>query len=67
MSDAAEVETFNDQMVGINGGMVIVLMPKARMTPEEAMRHAAWLVANAEVLGAPEGRFERIREAVNNT
>jgi hypothetical protein len=41
----AERDLSNAQFVGANGlGQVTVLMPKAVMTRDEALVHAAWLV-----------------------
>ena len=59
-----EIDTGNYQMVSINGDDVVVLFPKNRMTREQALLHAAWLVASANQ--AP-GEFERILAAVQNT
>lgn len=42
-----ELETINDQLVSAQGDAILVLMPKNRMTKEQAMRQAAWLVALA--------------------
>jgi hypothetical protein len=40
-----ERDLSNAQAVGINGlGVVTVAMPRARMTREEALVHAAWLI-----------------------
>lgn len=58
------METMNDQLVGMNGDMIIILRAKNRMTREEALRHAAWLVALAEDI---EHKFEPVLAAVRNT
>ena len=58
-----EIETGNDQMVGITAGKIVIMFPKTMMTREEAMRHAAWLVALAE---REDGEFEAILEAVES-
>lgn len=48
------IETANDLMVsvhrrGLGGALVVtVSAPAVAMTPDEALRHAAWLVAVAE-------------------
>lgn len=68
MSD--DIETINDQMVGVNGDDIVVLVPKQRMTPEEAIRHAAWLVAMCEPHMAGQSaqqRFDDVYQAVINT
>jgi len=57
------IETINDQMVGVHDSTILVISPKQRMTPEEALRHAAWLVA---VVGDTD-RFQAILQAVFNT
>lgn len=46
-----EIETANDQLVGKQGDQVVVAFPRARMTREQAIRHAAWLCFVAEVTG----------------
>lgn len=59
------IDMTNRQMVGLQGdGSVAVLLPKQRMTREEALLHAAWIVA----ICAPEhNEFERVLTAVMNT
>ena len=42
------METINDQGVGMCGNDLVVLVPKRKMTREEALRHAAWLVVLAD-------------------
>jgi hypothetical protein len=52
----SEIDIGNYQLVGSHDGDVVVTLPKARMTPAEAMVHAAWLVTIAEaadLLAAP--------------
>lgn len=45
----AEIDTGNDQLVGRSGdGTVSILLPLRRMTRQQALRHAAWLVAIAD-------------------
>ncbi len=66
MSDQQEViDTGNYQMVAQQGdGRVVVLLPKQQMTRDEALLHAAWIVA----ICAPEhNEFERVLTAVMNT
>jgi hypothetical protein len=51
-----EIDTINSQFVGIASGLpdgwsspvVMVQRPSAAMSPDAALRHAAWLVAVAE-------------------
>lgn len=54
----------NDQFVGIQGDSIRVLNPKQKMTREEALRHAAWLVALAE---EKDGEFAEFLERVKRT
>jgi hypothetical protein len=54
----------NDQFVGAQGDHVVVMMPRARMTRAEAIRHAAWLALIADPLG---DEFERVLAAVRST
>lgn len=59
----AEIDTGNTQMVGSQGGHVVITLPKARMTPTEAAVHACWLLVVAE--GADPGLdVDAIRQAV---
>lgn len=59
------VDTTNTQLVGANGhGEITMLMLRARMTAEEALVHAAWLVAVADRDGT---RFPAILKAVLST
>ncbi len=37
----------NYQLAGVEGDYIVILAPKTRMTKEDALRHAAWLVALA--------------------
>ena len=63
------LDTTNDQLVGVQGGtLVTILLPKARMTPAQAIRHAAWLVAMAEAVD-PDAHyaFEQTLDAVRGT
>lgn len=60
-----QTETANDQLAGISGaGIVTVMMPKVRMTREEALRHAAWLASVADPSGE---EFARVLAAVRGT
>jgi hypothetical protein len=44
-------ETVNDSMVSIMGGKVGLMAPERLMTPEKAIRLAAWLVVMADIGG----------------
>lgn len=58
------VDTTNVQLVGRRqDDEIIVGMPKSRMTPEEALVQAAWLVALAD---PGRRRFPMVLEAVLN-
>ena len=59
-------EIANDQMVGVQGDYIVVLFPKQRMTKDEALIHAAWLVALADET-SDHSRFREILEAVEST
>lgn len=58
-----EIDTGNYQMVSARGDDIIVLRAKNKMTKDEALLHAAWLVA---MVGDHE-KFEVILDAVQNT
>ena len=60
----SDINTVNDQLVGVQGEHIVVGAPKTRMTRAEALRQAAWLVALAE--DGPD-QFDVILEAVMNT
>lgn len=45
---AQEIETMNDHLIGVQGGLITVMIPPTRMAKEEALRFAAWLVAIAD-------------------
>ncbi len=64
MSAAApERDLSNVQPVGRNGrGEVSIAFPRARMTRQEALAHAAWLV----LLADDDGEFAGILDAVRN-
>lgn len=63
------IDTSNWQMVGTSltntSGSVSVMMPKPMMTADEALLHAAWLVALAEPFAGHD--FVDVLEAVRNT
>ena len=59
-----EIETVNDQCVGVQGDSIMVMMPKQKMTKEQALRQAAWLVALADDSG---DEFQKVLDAVLNT
>jgi hypothetical protein len=71
----SEIDIGNTQLVGVQGGDVVVILPRGIMTPAEAMVHAAWLVTIAEtadLLAAPHGTwkplvFDDICHEVRNT
>ena len=57
------IETMNDQIVAMRGEEVIVMNPKVRMSKDEALRHAAWLIS----IVCDDERFKDILQAVRNT
>ena len=60
-----EINTNNDQLVGVTGDFLVILNPTSKMTRPQAIRHAAWLVALADddrPLGEPS--FAEVLEAV---
>lgn len=63
MTSTDEIETSNDQLVGVRGDEIVVVMPRQRMTKTEALRHAAWLVALAD----DDDEFPLVLAAINNT
>lgn len=61
-----KIDTRNRQFVGAMGDRVVVAALKGSMTADEAISHAAWLVAVAECLD-PTHPFEDVYAAVSNT
>ena len=55
------MEVPNIQMVGVQGDSILVMMPKSKMTKQEALVHAAWLVALAD---STDDKFQGILEEV---
>lgn len=64
MMDQDEIDLGNWQMVGVQGDFINVMMPRQQMTRDQALVHAAWIVALADDY---DGRFESILKAVQNT
>lgn len=60
-----KIDTENKQFVASRGDHVLVMWPKRQMTPDEALIHAAWLVALAEPTAS--SSFADVLEAVRNT
>lgn len=48
----SKIDTGNVQLVGRQGDHVVVAMPRSRMTREQALTHAAWLVLVADSDGS---------------
>ena len=59
-----EVDTSNYQLVSRRGDEVIILAPRLKMTEDEALLHAAWLLVMS---GDDEEKFQKIVRAVKNT
>lgn len=55
-------DTFNVQLVGARGNMIEIMLPKRTMTKEEALVHAAWIVAVADESLGNEKFFSILRE-----
>jgi hypothetical protein len=49
------MEIFNKQLVSVAGNDIVVMAPLRRMTAEEALIHAAWLVTLAEAVAVVSG------------
>lgn len=65
-------DVFNQQGVAVHGDKIRVLVPRPIMTPEEALSHAAWLVANAAIASTKsteeiEAEFKEVLAAVWET
>lgn len=61
----SEIDPANIQLAGRNGhGEITVAMPRSRMTREQALVHAAWLVTLADM---DEDEFAVYLDAVRNT
>lgn len=58
------IDTMNDQLVGMQGKCFRILAPKAVMTPDEALRLAAWLVSMAQPFATH--TFEDVLTAIAN-
>lgn len=68
----ARIDTTNDQLVGVQSGKIVIMLPRRVMTPPEALRHAAWLVclASGQMNMTEEGtvnNFLEIWKAVSET
>ena len=61
-----EIDTGNHQLVSLRGSSIVILAPKREMTPDEAVLHAAWLIAMAEPF-VKQDKFSAILHAVQNT
>lgn len=57
------MNTFNKYMVGVQGENIVVLNPPDKMTKEEALTFAAWIVTLAD----DNEDFGDILTAVHNT
>ena len=55
----------NSQLVSIQGSRIVVIRPVHHMSPDEALIHAAWLVALAAPFAST--KFSEVLEAVQNT
>lgn len=55
-----DIDTSNDSLVSVIGDSVAIMRPRPRMTKEEALRMAAWIVA----LCGGHDAFDPVLEAV---
>lgn len=58
------IDTANKQLVSMVDSMIVVMLPNMRMTAEDALLQAAWLVALAE---RERGEFDKVLVAVKNS
>jgi hypothetical protein len=58
-----EPVTDNDQLVGVRGQQIVIGLPQPVMSRQEAIRHAAWLVA----LAGDDDQFAEVLAAVRNS
>lgn len=65
METMTEIDTGNWQMVAAQGPNVLVMMPMQKMTPAEALTHAAWLVEMASAID-PDLAFEDYQKAIRS-
>lgn len=63
MATEQDIDTGNYQMVGLRGDNIIVMFPKSTMTKQEALVHAAWLVAMAD----DDNKFDEVLTAVQHS
>lgn len=61
------IDTLNSGFVGLHlgSGSITVQLHRARMTPDEALAHAAWLVATAQPFATHD--FDDVLKAVQST
>lgn len=65
--DPETVEIANKQLVAAMGPNIGVMVPARSMATEDAVVHAAWLVAIAMCNGVTKEQFGRVLERVLNT
>ena len=61
------INTDNDNMVGLQGNLVVVMRGKPKYTKEDAYRFAANLVVMADCCDGESPKFQEILDAVMNT
>lgn len=59
----ADIDTTNKFMVGLQGDQLVVMRPIQRLSTDDALNLAAYLVAMAE---EKDGDFARVLEAIQN-
>lgn len=59
-----EMDLFNRWMVGVNMDDIVIMMPPTRLTNDQALVFAAWIVALADPIGE---KFKKTLDAICNT
>lgn len=61
------VDVWNQQGVGVHGDALVILNPPTRLTKQEALNFAAWLVELADTLEGDAIPFEVVRKVVSES
>lgn len=59
----SKIDTTNDCLVGLSGGGIVIMNPKTKLTGDEALRLAAWIVTLIDGTTDHEG-FKLVLDAV---
>jgi hypothetical protein len=65
MGGAPSIDAVNDYFVSTNGQTFTVMRPPIDLTPDAALRLAAWLAVMAEPFASH--TFDEVRDAVRST